>query len=211
MDYKKSDLDYWIKTTQRQYHKDMLFIKRIKKYFIQGSILELGAGCGQLSKLLSYLGLIVQASDINDFFIEYMISQSINAIKVDALDIIKYTKIKYDNIFCQGLSTLVTKDLSIVEKTYQSIYKALNDNGRAVLILPNGYNIFKWNKLKDHIEIIKKLNFKIFKIFRDQILPSVYYVNINPLVINFLENALGRFFGVRNVIVLEKINLGGYE
>ncbi len=204
MIYTEQSLNHWIATVKRQRVKDELFLDRIDKYFHSGNVLEIGAGCGQLSAILASRGYNVVSSDLQPFFVDYMKSQGLTSLVVDATEISAYVDEKFDNILAQGLSTIVSTDLSLVRKTYQSVFESLKNNGRFIFIFPNAYRSKKWSAIETHLDIIHSTGFKIIDIFRDQILPSSYYAKFNKSILNFVELHIGKYFGIRYVIVLEK-------
>ena len=205
MPYDESKLDCWTGIVNRQRAKDELFLTRIAKYFRKGDILEIGAGCGQLSVILASRGYQVVATDLQPCFVQYMESkQGLTSSIVDATEISSHIDKKFDNIITQGLSTLINTDTSNIARTYQSVFESLQENGRFIFIFPNAYKSKRYSTIKTHINIIRDTQFNIVRIFRDQILPSPFYGVCNKKAMNLAESCFGRYFGIRNVIVLEK-------
>lgn len=206
MTYIAKDLPYFISVAEKQRAKDEIFIDQIAPLFASGKVLEIGAGCGQLSKLLEKRGHKVVVSDIEQFFVDYQRSCGLESEIVDATKISDSFSEPMDNIMAQGVSTLVTDDLELVKKTYQSIWNALKKGGRLVFIFPN-YKGQKGNWSNPHIDhprIFQEVGFKLHAKFRSQILPSKWYQILPVSISTILENTLGRLFGLRVVIVLEK-------
>lgn len=202
--YKSADLSYYANVASCQRAKDEQFIEILNKYLKPGTVLEIGAGYGQLSEILKNNGYDVTSSDVQPFFIDLMKSKGLNALFVDALDIFNCTKATYTNILAQGPSPLITSDLSIVEKSYRSVFEALNDGGRFILIFAHAYGFNNFCSINNHLEIIKKVNFQTIDIFKHQVFPSSFYGKINLSLVKLIESSLGKLLGIRYVIVLEK-------
>lgn len=209
--YQESQLSHWIETEKKQRAKDEQFINIITPYLHKGTILELGGGCGQLSEILTNRGFDVTASDYAPFFVEYMKSRGLSAFIVDAMNIQSSIDKIFDNIISQGASPLVSTDLSITRKTYNSISKALKKGGHFIAIMATGYSeeilktAHKYNTIDDHRQIVKEFDLKIITLFRHQILPSKYYDKLNKPLLSLIESSLGRYLGIRYVLVLEKL------
>lgn len=208
--YQESQLPDWIEDGKRQRAKDEQFIDIITRHLNKGSILELGGACGQLSEILANKGFDVTASDYAPFFVEYMKSRGLSAFVVDAMNIQSNINKEFDNVFCQGASPLVSTDLSLTRKTYNSIYKSLRNGGRFIAIMATGYpeeilkSAHKYNTIDDHLQIAQEFNFKVVTRFRHQILPSKYYSKLNKLLLFYLELSFGKYLGIRHILVLEK-------
>ncbi|MCG8449215.1 MAG: class I SAM-dependent methyltransferase [Pirellulales bacterium] len=206
MSYLAKDLPYFISVAARQRPKDQLFVDQILPFFRPGRLLEIGAGCGQLSSLLQRHGFDVIASDIEQFFVDYQRKCGLQSTLVDATTISDSLDEPVDNVLAQGVSTLVTHDLGMVRKTYESIWNALKPGGRLVFIFPN-YKGQKgrWsNPHKDHPRIFQEVGFKLHARFRSQIFPSQWYHALPDSAARFCENTFGKHFGLRVVTVLEK-------
>ena len=209
--YQESQLSHWIETEKKQRAKDEQFINIITPYLNQGTVLELGGGCGQLSEILTNKGFDVTASDYAPFFVEYMKSRGLSAFVVDAMNIQESIDNKFDNIISQGASPLVSPDLSITRKTYNSISKALRKGGRFLAIMATGYpekilkTAHKFNTIGDHLQIVKEFDLKIITLFRHQILPSTYYEKFNKPLLSLIESSLGKYLGIRYILVVEKL------
>lgn len=204
--YDKSQLLPWIAIARRHHIRDELFLKWLGQYFVPGLVLEIGAGCGQLSKILMERGYPVIASDNADFFVDYMKQSGIDAIIVDALNIKHCYQESVHNILTQGLSPLVANDLSVVRMTYLSIFEALESGGRLIFIFPtvrrkaqNRYSL-----LKQHYPLFTEAGFKVVCIRRHQCVPPGLYTMANRHVLNFFDFSIGRLLGIRHIIVLQK-------
>lgn len=189
---------------RRQAAKDRLFLARIQRHFRPGSVLEIGAGVGQLSQLLARMGFDVVASDIHPHLVEFMRSRGLKAEVVDARQIHEAIRGPFDNVFTSGLHTLLTKDLEGAEDTYISAFKVLRPGGRFLIVLGNGYKPRRWATPDMHAPLIRRSGFRLVKRFRDQVLPSTQYSRLPAWLFNALEFSIGRFLGVRNVLVIEK-------
>lgn len=210
IEYDGDAVERWIEITERQRAKDRLFVERVERYLRPGSILEIGAGCGQLSQFLRERGHDALATDLSQAFVDYMLSRGMPAARVDALDIRRYIEQPVDNIVAQGLSTLVSRDLRMVERTYRACYAALRPRGRMLWIFPNAYGSKKWSSVSQHREIISKVGFAKVAEFRDQIMPARFYETLPRSVAYWIETLPGRFFGIRSIFVLEKPGDAGH-
>ena len=125
---------------------------------------------------------------------------------MDATNIPSSVGRAFDNILTQGVSTLVTKDLDLVRRTYESIWDALIPGGRLIFIFPNAYQRpgKPWSTVGQHLPLIEDTGFRTVKRFRNQLFPSKWYHFAPAVVTQPLEYTLGRRFGMRNVFVLEK-------
>ena len=192
----------WIGIAERQrYVTDYLFPDILQYFSKKQKILELGAGVGQLCKVANTSGYSVLGSDYCDNFVSYMRENNMTAVKIDALNIEHNTQnTSFDGIYAQGLSVLVTKDEEIISCTYRSIYKALTPKGRFIFIFPRGSKI-KYSRASEHEKIYSNIGFKKIHSFRQQAFPAFLY---KYRIIRFFEKFLGSFFGIRDIIILEK-------
>jgi SAM-dependent methyltransferase len=197
-------LEHMCTDAERQLAKDRHFVRFISRYFISGPILEIGAGVGQLSLLLRTIGFNVIASDIQPWMIDYMLSRGLESQVVDCLDIIRSTSRTFPNILAQAPSPFVTSDLSVVRMAYRSVYDALINKGRFVFIFPDNRDASKCSQIREHWPIINETGFRLVKHFRNQIFPSRFYFWLPYSIYRVLESSCGMWFGLRNVIILEK-------
>jgi SAM-dependent methyltransferase len=201
--YAPSGLPRMIETARRQRAKDRLFTETLAGCFRPGSILEIGAGCGQLSELLTEQQLDVVASDIQPFFVDYMVSRGLRATVLDALNLLAGIDAPYDNIFSNGISTLINPDRETIRRTYDSVRDALNPAGRFVFILPSGWGEH-WSKASDHQQIAESSGFVMVRRFRNQALPSPLYGRLPVPVLRAIERTVGRILGVTWVLVFSR-------
>lgn len=197
----------WIAISNHQHHKDRLLFPLIARHFRPGRILEIGAGVGQLTKMANLMGFDCLASDLEDNFVTCMKRQGIPALKLDALALADCASAPFSTVFAQGLSTLVTKDLAIVEATYRSICQVLDEQGLFVFIFPSvGSRSARWSTLDDHRKIYRRSGFRELLVFRQQLFPSIVYRKLFTLrpILSLLEQTIGRYLGIRYVIILQK-------
>ena len=206
MTYTPALLPEFVATCDRQRPKDERFVKQVLPWLRSGRVLEIGAGCAQLSELLAQHGVDVMASDIEPFFVDYQKQIGLESLQVNAMDIVSDVGKTFDNIITQGVSTLVTKDLDMVRTTYASVWNALNPAGRLIFIFPNAYQRpgKPWSTIDDHWPLIEEAGFDVVKRFRHQLFPSQWYHHLSPLVTQPLEKTIGQRWGMRNIFVLEK-------
>ncbi|MCX8053342.1 MAG: class I SAM-dependent methyltransferase [Armatimonadetes bacterium] len=193
-----------LKNAERHFYKDRLFVRLITRYLRDGQTLEIGAGVGQLSRLLTDMGFDVIATDIQPWMVDYMRSIGLNAQIVDCLRIVETLNRQFVNILAQGPSPFITSNLNTVADAYRAVYAALDHGGRFIFILPVFRDLQQFSSMADHWTIIKKSGFVPVTWFRHQILPSPYYRHMPQSIHNLLERSLGSIFGTRHVVVLER-------
>lgn len=193
----------WSHIARRQADKDRILIPSLSRYFSPGSVLELGAGVGQLSILIRNHGYRVTASDYHQFFVDHMRSIGLDAYRVDALDIAAAGLGRFDNIFSQSISPLTTRDSDIVERAYQSMHDALAPRGRIVMI----HAMCNWaevhSEMQRHLRIARRCGLRQVRTFRNQLLPSRAYGVLPSTLSRGLETVLGPRLGIRFVLVAE--------
>jgi SAM-dependent methyltransferase len=189
-----------IATAARQRPKDALFVEELAPYFVPGPILEIGAGCGQLSELLAAKGFDVTASDIEPFLVDYIASRGVPARVVDALNLAAGMDRPYANVLGGGPSTLITPDLAIVRQTYESVAAALPSGGRFIFVLPSLWGE-PWSKPRDHKRIARESGLDLVTSFRHQVLPSTAYRRAPRAILRLIERTIGRLAGIRTVFV----------
>jgi SAM-dependent methyltransferase len=208
--YDPGVLPRMLATTRRQRAKDAIFIPTLVPYFRPGPILEIGAGCGQLSELLAAQGLDVTASDVQPFLVDFMLSQGLQARIIDATNLVSGIDRPYANVLAQSISVLITPDLELVEETYKSVHAALPEGGRFIFILPNVWGEH-WSRARDHLRIADGAGFDLVHRFRHQILPSVFYSRLPGAVLRAADGSLGRLLGIRWVFIFERRPAAGDE
>lgn len=191
-------------TAARQDAKDRLFLQRVRGLLRPGTVLELGAGVGQLSRLLNSMGFDVTASDIHPHLVAFMRAQGLRAEVVDARKIDHVLPGPFDNVLTCGLHTLLTKNLEGAVETYRSAFRVLREGGRFTIILGNAHHTPRWCTVKDHLPIIASAGFRIVTRFRDQALPSTWYARLPCFMLHAIDATAGRLLGVRNILVLER-------
>jgi hypothetical protein len=201
--YNPSFLASMVATARRQRAKDAIFLKLLIPYLRHGPILEIGAGCGQLSELLSAKGLDVTASDIQPFLVEYMSSRQLDARILDATNLSPALDRRYENILAQSISVLITLDLAMVKRTYESVHAALPPRGLFVFILPSWWRA-PWSRAADHLRIADEAGFTCIHRFRHQILPSSFYGHLPVTFLRAIDVSIGRILGIRWVFIFER-------
>jgi SAM-dependent methyltransferase len=201
--YNRGDLASMVATARRQRAKDAIFVEALMPYFRPGAILEIGAGCGQLSELLSAKGLDVTASDIQPFLVEYMSSRGLDARILDATNLAPALDRQYDNILAQSISVLITPDLATVKRAYESVHAALPPRGLFVFILPSWWRA-PWSSVADHLRIADGAGFECVHRFRHQILPSSLYGQVPVTLLRAIDGSIGRILGVRTVFIFKR-------
>jgi SAM-dependent methyltransferase len=199
-----------VATTERQRAKDAIFVETLMPYFRPGPILEIGAGCGQLSELLSAKGLDVTPSDIQPFLVDYMSSRGLRARILDATNLATGLDRPYDNILAQSISVLITPDLATVQQTYESVHAALPPNGRFIFILPSLWRE-PWSHAADHLRIADEAGFDLVRRFRHQILPSSLYGHLPDKVLRVIDGSIGRILGIRWVFIFERRGISNVD
>ncbi len=198
--YTPDVLPRMVATAARQHEKDALFVEELAPWFVSGPILEIGAGCGQLSELLAASGLDVTASDIQPFLVEHIAAKGVQARVVDALHLADSIDRPYSNVLSGGISTLITPDLDVVRQTYESVYAALPPNGQFIFVLPSLWGE-RWSKPADHVRIARESGFRLRARFRHQVLPSSAYRRLPKSLLRLVERTVGRVAGIRTVFV----------
>ncbi len=196
--YHAAVLPAMVATAHRQHAKDTLFVAGLVRYLVPGAVLEIGAGCGQLSALLAARGWDVTASDIEPSFVEYMAAHGLKTRVLDATDLRAAISEPLDNILSQSISTLITRDLDTVERTYESVHAVLKPAGRFVFILPRRR---QWSDVGDHLRIAERTGFDLVHRFRHQALPSGLYGRLPPALLRAVDSSIGRVLGVRWVLI----------
>ena len=209
--YDDESVKEWKIIAYERLFRDMEYYKRLIKYFNQGSVLELGGAVGYVGQILEDLDFKVVCSDYFNFFVEYQKKVGLEAYKIDATDIEKYTDKKFDNILAQGLSPIMRRDDKMVPQTYRSIHGALNDNGKLIMIQtayrhkPSKKKIYL--TLKEQLNIIDEMKiFKIEKVLGHQIVHHKMYSWWNKKYLAAIDFTLGSIIPFRHVIICQKIS-----
>jgi SAM-dependent methyltransferase len=208
--YDPSVLPRMVATTQRQRAKDAIFLETLLPYFRPGPILEIGAGCGQLSEILSAKGLDVTPSDIQPFLVDYMTAHGLRARILDATNLVSGLDRSYDNILAQSISVLITPDLAVVQRTYESVHAALGPGGRFIFILPSMLGD-PWSDAADHLRIADQAGFDLVLRFRHQILPSMLYGHLPASFLRAADGSIGRILGIRWVFIFERRGISNVD
>jgi SAM-dependent methyltransferase len=198
--YRPERLPQMIAMAARQQAKDALFVEELARYFVPGPILEIGAGCGQISELLISRGFDATASDIEQFLVDYVASRGVPARIADALNLREGLDRPYPNLLATGMSTLITPDLAVVRQTYESIAAALPSGGRFIFVLPSLWGE-PWSKPRDHRRIAQETGLRLVADFRNQVLPSTAYRRTPRPILRVIERTIGRLVGIRTVLV----------
>jgi len=191
----------WVDIAKRQAFVSRYLFPEVLSYFDKNnSILELGAGVGQLSMIAEEKGYDIVGSDYCPEFVQYMSARLKHTKRVDAQDILGDTSHAWSGIFTQGLSVLVTKDIGVIQKTYESIFEALEPGGRFVFIFPRA-DRSRYSRMEEHRGVYIKAGFKEIALFRQQMLPAPLYKYGAARLVEYI---FGRYLGIRDIIVLGK-------
>jgi SAM-dependent methyltransferase len=201
--YTPDVLPAMVATCRRQRPKDSLFVEALARWFRPGRILEIGAGCGQLSELLKARGFDVTPSDVAPFLTEYMAARGLAPLTLDALDLASGIDRPFENVLSQSISTLITRDEATIARTYQSVWQALVPGGRFVFILPAGFRE-EWSSPRTHLRIAADASFEVVRRYRHQALPSSSYSRFPRWLLRLIDGTIGRVVGVRWVFVFQR-------
>lgn len=212
-EYDESSVKTWENIVARQVVRDNIFFPRMKSLFNPGSVLDLGAACGQTSRYLEELGFDVVTSDIHPFFVNYMQNLGYDAHQIDATNIQgALGQRTFDNVFSQGLSPQMWKvDRSLPTRTYLSIWKALRPGGRYIAIC-GLYNYRKryekkryFASIDEHRAFIEEMDiFTVKQFIPHMVLPPRIYRSWNRQVLNLIDFQLAKLLPNRVVMLLEK-------
>jgi 2-polyprenyl-3-methyl-5-hydroxy-6-metoxy-1,4-benzoquinol methylase len=101
----------------------------------KGKILEVGAGIGNFTKLLTKNGR-VYAIDYNNFYLEELRKTLGDSAKVGFGDIesgrLDFKGVKFNTIICMNVLEHIDRD----EKALENMYSLLQKNGRLILLVP---------------------------------------------------------------------------
>lgn len=215
--YSAQSVETWDAIAKQQAIRDSVYWETLSRYLLPGSVLEIGAACGQVSQLLESYGFDVTASDYYPFFVDHMKSAGLKAIAIDATDIARSTGQKFDNIIAQSLTTQMRRNPEIIEKTYRSIHASLKTGGRFLstcCLYP--VVMYPWNKRQrklyvshgDTLRIIERMGvFRVLHLGRYQVLKSSWYTESNKQWLNWIDFSVPRvvpFAAIRGIYVLEK-------
>lgn len=182
--------------------------------FVAGSVLEIGAGTGNLSKYFKDLNLLTITDQDHDLVGKLRDKfKNFPKIKVQTLDIasktLSYTN-KYDTIYAVNVLEHIDND----QLALQNMYKLLNSGGRVVLLVPAKQKAythldkklghFRRYEKQELMKKIKKAGFKVERInyfniagllswmLRDKINPdtdvlSPKHVKLFDIIVPFLK------------------------
>jgi SAM-dependent methyltransferase len=202
--YPAENLDRMLAISNRQIHKDRHFLPILERQLIPGRVLEVGAGCGQLSLLLTKRGWDVTSTDYFPHFVTYLQSIGLRARQANALELSPDIDGVFDNVIAQGVSTLVEPRKDWIELTYRSMRNVVKDGGRFVFIFPNAYGQGPWSRLQDQLVASHQEGWRIVRRFRHQVFPSKAYGFLPAPMVDFAESTVGKILGLRWVLVFEK-------
>jgi len=207
--YDAASVQKWKGKALERLFRDIEFYARIRGYFNEGTVLELGGAVGNVARILEDLGFEVTGSDYFDFFVEYQRKIGLRALKIDATDISKDIDEKFDNIVAQGLSPLMRRDPVMVPKTYESMHRALKPAGRVIAIQsayrhkPSGRKTYL--TLKEQLEIIDDMElFDVVRVIRHQFVHHRLYSHFNKRFLAWLDSVGGSMIPFRHIMILEK-------
>lgn len=213
-------VDIWEANAQRQAVRDTIYWQSLSKYLNPGSVLELGAACGQVSRILENMGFRTVASDYQPFFVEHMQKRGMRAEVVDATDYSSYPKETFDNVIAQSLTTQMRRHKANIDNTYRAIHSALRPGGcflSTVALYPSAYDRLMKNNaekralylsFEEHAREIKSNGlFEIVDMFRYQVLPSRWYTKLTKFICHQIDVHLPKVLpsaSFRGVIVLAR-------
>ena len=209
-DYTPDSVRVWAKIVARQEIRDRMFFPWLAQYLRPGSVLDLGAACGQTSQYLQEIGFKVVASDIKPFFVEYMKKRGLDAQHIDATNIQKSIGDRtFDNVFAQGLSSQMFKlDRSVSTRTYESVASALKPKGRFVSICGlyrKKSERSRYFNRAEHTEQIERQGlFNIIAVVPHMVAPPRLYRMWNRRALHWMDFKLAKILPNRIVLVLER-------
>ncbi len=199
---------------------DDIFEKYINKNDI---ILELGAGSGNVTKLLLKHSENILISDISENLLKKA-KEKLN-VKTEVIDINNMNlKYKYD-VICMFLDTLNYIDLSYLNNVFKNIYLGLKENGLFI------FDIHAENKAYEFDDYVEEVDFEDFKFYwhseildEEKIIHNFYFINNEIHLeqhtqylkeIKHYKQIYNKYFKEKSVIqkdnryiiVLEKLNL----
>ncbi len=143
------------------------------KEHLKGSVLEVGCGIGNFTKLLSDFSDLT-ALDVEDDYID-KVKDMVKSAKVGKGDIEKGTYFfdknsKFDSIICLNVLEHINDD----KKALENIYRLLRNEGKLILLVPihkmlygeidRSISHFRRYEVDEVKMMLNKLNFKILKI-----------------------------------------------
>lgn len=210
--YSTESVEEWAGIVKKQEIRDRVFFPWLSQFFRPGTVLDLGAACGQTSQYLRELGFRVTSSDIIPEFVTYMAERGLDAHVIDATNIQDATAETFDNVFAQGLSPQMCRlEPDVTRRAYISIARALKPHGRFVSIsglynYRHRYKRARYFSRAEHLAMIQSLDlFKIVRVVPHMVVPPRIYRGWNSRVLNFMDFKLAKLLPNRVVIVLEKI------
>jgi SAM-dependent methyltransferase len=203
--YAPAVLPEWIERARRTRAKDAFFVEVLASQLRPGSVLEVGAGCGQIAELLSTSGWDATASDIQPFFVDHIRTRGVPARVLDVLDLGDSGE-TWDNVIGTGVSPMINRDETLIEASYRSVRSILGVGSRFVFVLPSPWwPRRRWSSPPTHIRLARRSGFRLVRRFRNQPLPSVAYRRLPRRIVRFVESTAGRLVGVRWVLVFEAV------
>lgn len=203
--YQSGLLNTWLDIAAHQQAKDQVLMPDLIRQFLPGSVLELGAGVGQLSKMLSAAGFQVVASDYAQFFVDHMRANGLQAHRVDATDIGAAGLGEFDNVFCQSITPFITTDYDVVKAAYRSAFSSLRPGGRLIMIhaMVQRRALIE-SEMTRHAGMAEEAGFVVSSVTRQQLLPSRAYRPPFTAVARSLERRFAPKLGNRFVLVASR-------
>ena len=205
--YPQAGLNEMVEVARRQRAKDEVLTPMIRAQLLAGPVLDLGSGCGQVASILRRDGVDVLGSDYFEFFVDYLRTAGVPAIRVDAFDILRYTEGKtFSTIISQGVQPLAVDAEDGIDRCYRSVAAALAPGGRFVYTLPNAMGRQPGaSTIAQHRKVLAAITeLRELRCLRNQVLPSRAYEVLPRIVSMGIERLLGRWLGQRFVLVLER-------
>lgn len=204
--YTEESIEHFARSDRyNELYRRLSYAEVIKKYQLQGKLIDLGAACGGSALVWRELGFEVLGVDLREYFVDVMREAGLRAEVVDVTDIAaELGDETFDVAYGSGLSPQVRRIRALNLKTYQSIHRALNPGGFFIFdsaSLPGEYNP------ASHKAIIESDGlFELMEIRHLKGVPARFYRPWNMHVFYSAEKYLMRHvFGVTRRYILRRI------
>jgi len=167
-------------------------VRLIKKYINGKKVLEVGAGFGLLSNMLSIEGFDVDVlePDVEPIYLKGL---SARVFKTYLEDYVKKTKTRYDAIILYD----VLEHVDLPKETIKLFEKLLNDKGLVIIQTPNYRSLmanivhnWSWWMVEDHRYFFSKKSLTL--LFSKKIWKELYFITYEDWI-DFKKNLDGNF------------------